>query len=172
MRASARHAFIFGVFWRHLASRSLQRPLVGAAFEWDGMLAMPSFWACGCDIGAMPSNKTNVATITIADRTISDMVEAGMMVEINEEGPRKTPALRVTRLGRIAVRQMLAPSTVVSLANMFRADPDSADPAFAFLDILLVCTQTEDCEPLIPADFEELEDLGSRLARESARAQG
>jgi hypothetical protein len=36
LRASARHAFIFGLFWRHLASRSLQRPLAGAAFEWAG----------------------------------------------------------------------------------------------------------------------------------------
>jgi hypothetical protein len=45
LRVSARHAFSFGLFWRHLARRSLQRPLVGAAFEWDGMLALPSFWA-------------------------------------------------------------------------------------------------------------------------------
>ena len=73
LRASARHAFSFGLFWRHLASRSLQRPLLGAAFEWAGMLALPSFWAFGCDIGAMPSNKIDVATITIADRTISDL---------------------------------------------------------------------------------------------------
>ena len=100
------------------------------------------------------------------DRTINDMAEAGMIVEVNEEGPRKTPTLKVTRLGHIAVRQMLAPSTVVSLASWFRANPDTVEPAFTFLDILLVCAQTGDCEPLIPVDFEELEDLGSRLARE------
>jgi hypothetical protein len=58
------HAFIFGVFWRHLASRSLQRFLAGAAFEWTGMLAPLSFWACDCAIEAMPSDKANITTIS------------------------------------------------------------------------------------------------------------
>jgi len=100
------------------------------------------------------------------DQTINEMVAAGMMIESNEEGSRNTVVLKATRLGRIAVRQMLAPSTVVSLAKAFRSSPDGAEPVLTFLDILLICGQTKDCEPLIPVDFEELEDLSSKLARE------
>ncbi|MBZ5720722.1 MAG: DEAD/DEAH box helicase [Acidobacteriia bacterium] len=100
------------------------------------------------------------------DRIVDEMVEAGMMVEVNQDGLRNTPVLKETRLGRIAVRQMLTPSTVVSLAKAFGANPERPEPAFTFLDILLVCAQTDDCEPLIPVDFEELEDLGARLVRE------
>jgi hypothetical protein len=71
LRASARHAFSFAPFWRHLASRSLKRPFAGAAFEWAGMLAPLSFWACDCTTGAMASNKANGATMTMTGRVMN-----------------------------------------------------------------------------------------------------
>ena len=91
------------------------------------------------------------------DRTVDQMIDAGMLVEVADEGVRG-PALKSTRLGRIAVRQMLAPSTVVTLAHALRGDTAGR---LTFFDLLLLCVQTSDCEPLIPADFEELEELSS-----------
>ena len=84
-----------------------------------------------------------------------------MLVEVSDE--TRVPALKVTRLGRIAVRQMLAPSTVMLLARSLQAN-DASD--LTFFDILLLCASTDDCEPLIPVDFEELEEMGERLSKE------
>ena len=99
------------------------------------------------------------------DQTVSEMIEAGMIVEVQEEGAR-APVLKATTLGRIAVRQMLTPATVLSLARSFRPTTEDVELGLTFLDILLLCADTDDCEPLIPADFEELEDLGSHLSKE------
>ena len=96
------------------------------------------------------------------DRSVNEMIDAGMLVEVTDEGAR-APALKPTRLGRIAVRQMLAPSTVVSLAQALRKDTAGR---LTFFDLLLLCIGTSDCEPLVPADFEELDDLNARLSRE------
>lgn len=96
------------------------------------------------------------------DHVLGEMVDSGMVVEVSDDDER-APRLKATRLGRVAVRQMLAPSTVVTLARAFAAE-DAAE--LRLFDILLLCTKTDDCEPLIPADFEELEELGERLVRE------
>jgi ATP-dependent DNA helicase len=95
------------------------------------------------------------------DRIIEEMLDSGMLVEVLEEA--RVPALKVTRLGRIAVRQMLAPSTVMVLARWLKAEEPSD---LTFFDILLLCATTDDCEPLIPVDFEELEDIGKLLSKE------
>ncbi|MBK6427804.1 MAG: DEAD/DEAH box helicase [Blastocatellia bacterium] len=100
--------------------------------------------------------------LPVLDRVVGEMVDSGMLVEVPDEGPRAA-TLKATRLGRIAVRQMLAPSTVVTLSRSFQSD--EAD-GFTFLDILLLCAQTDDCDPRIPVDFEELEELGTWLAGE------
>ena len=95
-------------------------------------------------------------------RVLSGMLDSGMLVEVCEEEARG-PMLKATRLGRIAVRQMLTPSTVVTLARSLQAE--NADE-LTFFDLLLLAAQTDDCEPLIPVDFEELEDLGGWLTQE------
>ncbi len=100
--------------------------------------------------------------LPVLDRVLAEMLDSGMLVEVLEEGAR-APALKATRLGRIAVRQMLAPSTVVTLSRSLQAD--DADK-LTFFDLLLLVAQTDDCEPLIPVDFEELEDLGAWLTKE------
>ena len=94
------------------------------------------------------------------DHVLTEMIDSGMVTEGSDEN-EKAPRLKATRLGRIAVRQMLAPATILSLARVF-ADESAA--SLKLFDILLACAATEDCEPLIPADFEELEDLGGKLA--------
>jgi helicase len=100
--------------------------------------------------------------LPVLGRVLKDMLDSNMLVEVQEEGSRG-PTLKATRLGRIAVRQMLSPSTVLSLARALQ--PEEA-AGLTFLDLLLLCAQTDDCQPLIPVDFEELEDLGEWLSKE------
>jgi helicase len=94
------------------------------------------------------------------DHVLAEMTDSGMVTEVSDDD-EKAPRLKATRLGRIAVRQMLAPATVLSLARAFAEEPAAS---LKFFDILLACAATEDCEPRIPADFEELEELGGKLA--------
>ncbi len=93
---------------------------------------------------------------------IETMVQSGMLTEVaTEEGGKVR--LKATRLGRIAVRQMLAPDTVLRLAtHLTREDAQS----LTFLDLLLLAALTDDCEPKIPADFEELDELSAWISRE------
>jgi helicase len=97
------------------------------------------------------------------DRVVGAMVESGMVVEVHGEDESRASVLKATRLGRIAVRQMLAPSTVVSLARQLRGE---GAVNYSLFDLLLVCALTDDCEPRIPVDFDELGQLGELLSRE------
>ncbi len=97
------------------------------------------------------------------------MVNAGMLVESSDDGQRAVPALKATRLGRIAVRQMLAPSTVASIARWLKPNSDGVPTSLTFLNLPLVCAATRDREPRVPADFEELEQLGAQLGKEHSR---
>ena len=94
---------------------------------------------------------------------VATMVGAGMLKEVPDERVPTRILLKATRLGRIAVRQLLAPESVLHLARHAAQDPA---PTLTFFDLLLLATTTPDCEPIVPADFEELDDLGARLARE------
>jgi helicase len=58
---------------------------------------------------------------------------------------------------------MLSPDTVLRLSEaLLGEDRDQ----LTLLDLLLLCTDTPDCEPLIPADFEDLEKLAGALSAE------
>jgi ATP-dependent DNA helicase len=110
------------------------------------------------------------STLPSIDRVLSTMRAAGM---VGDRAPSEDKSLelglRVTPLGRIAVRQMLMPETVLMLRTATKLDSCE----FTFLDMLLLACATPDCQPLIPADFEELDDLSATLARErSAMLQG
>jgi helicase len=109
-----------------------------------------------CSLAAHQERLLNV------EQVLETMLEGGMLVELQEDEAR-TSALKTTRLGRIAVRQMLSPSTVLTLARALRGD--GADD-LTFFDVLLLCAASDDCEPRIPVDFEELEELASLLAKE------
>lgn len=93
---------------------------------------------------------------------IDKMLSSQMLIELPNEGGDKL-TLRATRLGHIAVRQMLSPDTVLRLSEaLLGEDRDQ----LTLFDLLLLCTDTPDCEPLIPADFEDLEMLAGSLSAE------
>jgi len=94
--------------------------------------------------------------------TLNDMINSGMLREVHADDA-DGPALKATRLGRIAVRQMLAPATVLLLAKWLTCEEAEKLQLF---DLLVLATLTEDCQPLIPVDFEELDGLAARLAKE------
>lgn len=79
------------------------------------------------------------------------------------EGRETAPLLKATRLGRIAVRHFLAPATVLRLATVLKAQP-----RLTFFDLLLLATSSEDCEPTLPVDFEELDLLAAQVTSEAS----
>jgi helicase len=90
---------------------------------------------------------------------VDALLDAGMLTETGEqdEGPER---LQVTRTGRVAVRHMLYPATVRRFMDACMAD------ALSFFDLLLLAASAEDCEPVLPVDFEELSELERLVAAE------
>jgi helicase len=88
------------------------------------------------------------------DEAINDMTEAGI-IDLHPD----TSDFRVTPLGRIAIRQMLRPETVLQIRRFFESVPEPT-----FFDLLVAAAATGDCEPVISVDYEELETLADSLA--------
>lgn len=89
---------------------------------------------------------------------INQMLVAGMLaLHEDEEAKKNKFILRATRLGRIASRHFLEPATVLLFRRALAAEQ------LTFFDLLLICACTMDCEPLLPCDYEELEDLSINL---------
>jgi len=96
------------------------------------------------------------------DTVVAQMCEAGMIWEDRDEEPPQTRRrYKATRLGRIAVRHFLSPATVLIFRRALEAFQD-----LTFLDLLLIASCSDDCEPVLPVDFEELDALAHNLARE------
>ncbi len=97
---------------------------------------------------------------------LSTMLESGMLTEVAADDSRKAPLLKATRLGRIAVRQMLLPEAVLHLhRNLTKED----NHQLTFLDLLLIAIGAPGFEPLLPCDFEDLDELGEHLLMEPSR---
>jgi helicase len=94
---------------------------------------------------------------------IATMLESGMLTETADERTPTRQILKASRLGRIAVRQLLSPSSVLHLAQLVGGEDAYR---FTLFDLLLIAVSAPDCEPLIPADFEELEALADTLRQE------
>jgi len=94
-------------------------------------------------------------------RTVGEMLEAGMLRE--EEQETRT-LLHATPLGRIACRHQLRPATVLHLRRQLEGKSALTD-----FDLLLACASAPDCEPVLPVDFEDLENLAEELARQTSR---
>jgi helicase len=92
------------------------------------------------------------------DEAINDMTEAGI-IDLHPD----TSDFRVTPLGRIAIRQMLRPETVLQIRRFF----DSVSEP-TFFDLLVAAATTGDCDPVISVDYEELETLADSLATRSS----
>jgi helicase len=99
--------------------------------------------------------------LTNVDATVQEMLAAGMLTDEEEDEDAIAPEglLRVTRLGRVACRHMLLPATVRQLRDFLINIPTPT-----YFDLLLVLAATEDAEPILPVDFEELPFLQARLA--------
>lgn len=96
------------------------------------------------------------------DSVLDSMSRAGMLCESAGHGPDDTPhRLRATRLGHVACRHLLSPETVLLFQRVFCAHFE-----LSFFDLLLVAASSEDCEPVLPVDFEELDSLTSSLVGE------
>lgn len=91
--------------------------------------------------------------------TLTTMQNAGMVM-VSEDVTTAQPAgrLKATRLGQIATRHLLAPDTILRL---HQGIGELRDPTF--FDLLLLCACTADAEPVLPVDFEELDELSDRL---------
>lgn len=71
----------------------------------------------------------------------------------------KENILKVTILGRLAVKLMLAPNTIQLVHNVL-----VHYNSLKFLDVLLLATLSTDCSPIIQANFEEMDDLVNRIS--------
>ncbi|MCP4542407.1 MAG: DEAD/DEAH box helicase [Chloroflexi bacterium] len=95
---------------------------------------------------------------------ITEMRDAGMIQErLDEKAREPRYLLKATRLGRIAVRHFLAPATVLT----FRRTLETFD-LLTFLDLLIIVACSDDCQPVLPVDFEELDAIACNLAGESS----
>lgn len=104
-------------------------------------------------------------TLPDVKATIADMCQAGLLRETTAEerdtSLRGAVLLTATRLGHVASRHLLSPGTVMLFQKVLEAEPTST-----FFDLLLLAACSDECEPLLYVDFEELEHLSSLLARE------
>lgn len=100
--------------------------------------------------------------ITDLDQTVSTMCEAGLLLEWNDpDRPRSGLVLKATKAGRLAVRHMLMPETILTIQRAIRRFPD-----LTYFDLLVVIGAVEDCEPVLTVDFEELDSLAAAIANE------
>jgi helicase len=104
-------------------------------------------------------------TLPDVPRLIADMRESGMLRDGEDESGVR--CLKPTRLGRIAVRHFLAPATVLLFHRVLAASQPAPD--LTLLDLLIIAASSEDCEPVMPVDFEELDALADALSKESTR---
>jgi helicase len=93
---------------------------------------------------------------------INDMLSARMLFQAEpekEEEPGEK-RLKATPLGRVAIRHLLRPATILTLQRFL-----SQEPKFTHFDLLVAAACTDDCEPVLTVNFEELESLADRLVR-------
>ncbi len=92
---------------------------------------------------------------TVAKVT-AEMIVAGMLCQFEDDAGRSL--LKATRLGRIAARHLLTPQTVL----LFQRIKDASEQS-TFFDLLLGICCAEDCEPVLPVNFEDLDGMCSYL---------
>lgn len=89
-------------------------------------------------------------------KVAAEMIAAGMLCQFEDDTGRSL--LKATRLGRIAARHLLTPQTVL----LFQRIKDVLEQS-TFFDLLLGICCAEDCEPVLPVDFEDLDGLCAHL---------
>lgn len=93
---------------------------------------------------------------------IQQMCEAQMLQHAEgEEAAGLKKYLKATRLGWIAVRHFVTPTTVLLFRNAL-----SREWELTFFDLLLLVACSEDCQPMLPVSFEELQELANGVSKE------
>ncbi|MDB6175501.1 MAG: Type restriction enzyme res subunit [Chthoniobacteraceae bacterium] len=93
------------------------------------------------------------------DECIGEMLRAGMLAEDEQEQVNEgEERLRATPLGRIAIRHLLRPATILDLRRFL-----CSVTYFTHFDLLVAAACADDCEPVLSVDFEELDSLVERL---------
>lgn len=102
------------------------------------------------------------------DSVVELMQAGGMLCEIaDEDDVSGRLKLRATRLGRIAVRHMISPETVINFRRLC-LDNDE----LTIFDLLMVLASSGECEPRLPVDFEELDQLASLINEQPSHLLG
>jgi helicase len=103
--------------------------------------------------------------LPLLDPLVNELCQAGLLKEEIEDNDTKSRLkLKPTALGRIVARQMLAPSSILLFQKVIQTRRN-----LRFFDLLLVAAASEDCEPILQVDYEELSSLSISLSNESSQ---
>lgn len=102
-------------------------------------------------------------TLPDVEDLTQQMLDAGMLDWVNSEQKK----IRVTKLGFVAVRQMLSPQTVLGFKKAFQAWEH-----LTFFDLIVIAIASDDCELRLRVDFEHLEGLAQELSQEPSLLMG
>lgn len=102
------------------------------------------------------------------DAVVDEMLAAGMLREracdrATATAGSQRPTLSPTRLGRVVVRHLMAPSSVLAFRGVLQASS-----ALTFFDLLVCVSVVPDAEPVLPVGFEELDTLQAQLLLEKS----
>ncbi len=92
---------------------------------------------------------------------INKLLLADLLVETRTEDDDNTPILKVGLLGRLAVKLMFAPSTVKLINDCY-----SSFQKLYIFDLLLIAALSEDCSPVLQANYEEMDTLCELVQRQ------
>jgi helicase len=104
-------------------------------------------------------------TLPNVQNTLKQMIDAGLLVS-SDKG-EKSNQLAATRLGWIASRHFVSPQTII-LFKQLRQD----NQQLYFFDLLLFAVSAIECEPIIPVNFEDLDQLASFIASQPSQFMG
>lgn len=114
--------------------------------------------ALGGTLAALQHRRLDLRT------AVNEMVEAGMLrIDREEEMLLGEETLVATRLGRVATRHLLRPASVLKLKQCLKTQSRRTH-----FDLLLMAAATEDCEPKLMVDFEELDELAEQLENQKS----
>ncbi|WP_055073945.1 DEAD/DEAH box helicase [Pseudanabaena sp. 'Roaring Creek'] len=97
-------------------------------------------------------------TLPSVEKVVRDMLKARMLEEWKSD---ERIYLKSTKLGYVAMRHLLSPQTVLLWVRVLRSPLQ-----LNFFDLILLVASCPDYQPLIPVDYEQLEDLGATLSKE------
>ena len=92
---------------------------------------------------------------------INKLYLADLLQETHPDNDNNIVILKVGLLGRLAVKLMFSPSTVKMISTCYQKAP-----RLYFFDLLLIATLSEDCSPILHANYEEMDALCEIVQRQ------